>query len=479
MFSHVQGRTDASKAWDEMARKILKSIGLIPTRGDPSLFSGVVEKEPMIICKATDDFGVGTRLKKAYDLVVKTFRSYDLVVHDIGEMSFYFGTRIIITSSCITLDHNHLIYTSLEMMYGISWRDQLPSTTKSPPLPSGSKYELELIMATPFSSSERIEYEKSLGWKYRSILGIWMFMAQRTRWDILPGVLFLSQFQNSPGQAHFDGVKHTAKFLRCHPDVPLVFKRNKSREEINSLCLYQEETKSSSLSECIDYGIEATRSLGDTLLYDEDSTHVRTEFSQDINNLDTNLEEVNDLDPKGRLQPPFTDEGVDANFCGGLTEYASVMGGFIALFGTVIFAFSKKNPTEAFNSTDAEINAAFYMGKVVLWIRQIMEDLGIPYANPTPIAEDNRATQLAANAGQISKRTRHIATQQAALQSFTRSGHTKYYLVKGTSNMADHFTKLLSLPAVTQHCGQMMGLIFLTKEHGNANKKRNQQELLQ
>ena len=181
MFSHVQGRTDASKAWDDLARKILLSIGIIPTRGDPSLFSGVVKGSPMLLCKATDDFGVGTQNKEAYNFVVKTFRDHKLVVHDIGEMSFYFGTRIIISSSCITIDHNHLVYISLQMMYGKSWKDQLPATTKSPPLPGGSKYELELIAATPFTTSERVAYEKSLGWKYRSILGIWMFVAQRSR----------------------------------------------------------------------------------------------------------------------------------------------------------------------------------------------------------------------------------------------------------------------------------------------------------
>ena len=38
MFSHVQARKDASKVWDEMSRKILKSIGIVPTIADPSLF---------------------------------------------------------------------------------------------------------------------------------------------------------------------------------------------------------------------------------------------------------------------------------------------------------------------------------------------------------------------------------------------------------------------------------------------------------
>ena len=81
-----------------------------------------------------------------------------------------------------------------------------------------------------------------------------------------------------------------------------------------------------------------------------------------------------------------------------------------------------------------------------------MEDLGIPYDGPIAIAEDNRTTHIAANAGQISKRTRHIATQQAGLQSFTQDGHVKYYLIPGPDNKSDHLTKLLPLSGVLKHC---------------------------
>ena len=109
---------DASKAWDSLALKILTSDNLYPTRGDHSLFSGRILDSPMLLMKATDDFGVGTCNDKAYANVVKAFKDFDLMVHDIREMTFYFGTRIIITSSCITLDNNHMIETSLEIMYG-------------------------------------------------------------------------------------------------------------------------------------------------------------------------------------------------------------------------------------------------------------------------------------------------------------------------------------------------------------------------
>lgn len=186
--------------------------------------------------------------------------------------------------------------------------------------------------------------------------------------------------------------------------------------------------------------------------------------------------EIGNLDPDGRLVPPYTEGSVDANFYGGLTERASVMGGQLSMNGTCVLACSKKNTALSYNSTDAELNTAFYMGKVVMWIRQIMEDLGIPFIAPIPMAEDNRATQLAANAGKISKRTRHLVTQQAALQDFTRNGYTKYYLVPGDQNTSDHFTKLLPIAGVTKHCSHLMGFRFLTKEHLEITLKRIKEE---
>ena len=101
----------------------------------------------------------------------------------------------------------------------------------------------------------------------------------------------------------------------------------------------------------------------------------------------------------------------------------------------------------------------------------------VPYNGPIHIAEDNRATQLAANSGKISKRTRHIAPQQAALQAFTRTEQLYYYLKKGIENPADYLTKLLAFQGVIQHSGYLMGLRFLTKEHNELTKKHDQSKL--
>ena len=214
------------------------------------------------------------------------------------------------------------------------------------------------------------------------------------------------------------------------------------------------------IGECICHAVEANRALRQCLLNDNGNDTIRSEYNQSLEGGYTSLVEIGNSDPDGRLIPPYTEGSVDANFYGGLTERASVMGGQLSMNGTCVLACSKKNTAFSYNSNDAELNTAFYMGKVVMWICQIMEDLKIPFVAPIPIAEDNRATQLAANIGKISKRTRHLVTQQAALQDFTRSGYTKNYLVPGDKNTLDHFTKLLPIAGVTKHCPHLMGFAF-------------------
>ena len=305
-----------------------------------------------------------------------------------------------------------------------------------------------------------------------------MFVGQRSRWDLLPSIMFLSQFQNSPGPLHFEGIKHIARYIRANPDVPLVFKRRqksiKKEEKVAGIEVSFEELDSDSIKECMTYSVEATRDTKECLIAGIHDDDINVDFNIPLDQLDEQVGEINIIAALEKLFAPYTEGGIDAKFYGGLVEHASIMGGWIGINGTAIICISIKNNVPAYNATDAEINTVFYIGKVVLWIRQIMEDLGIPYNGPIHIAEDNRATQLADNSGKISKRTRHIATQQAALQTFTRAEQVFYYLVKGTENPSDHLTKLLGLQGVSKHAGYLMGLRFLTKEHNELTKLRNQ-----
>jgi hypothetical protein len=55
------------------------------------------------------------------------------------------------------------------------------------------------------------------------------------------------------------------------------------------------------------------------------------------------------------------------------------------------------------------------IGKMSLYFRSLLDDLGIPQFNATVIFEDNRGALFMANAQQTSPRTRHIDIREFAL----------------------------------------------------------------
>jgi hypothetical protein len=69
----------------------------------------------------------------------------------------------------------------------------------------------------------------------------------------------------------------------------------------------------------------------------------------------------------------------------------------------------------ALSSTKAEWVAACDAGRMILYYRALLEDLGIPQHKATIMFEDNRGALFMANAQQPSNRTRHIDIKTFAL----------------------------------------------------------------
>jgi hypothetical protein len=60
------------------------------------------------------------------------------------------------------------------------------------------------------------------------------------------------------------------------------------------------------------------------------------------------------------------------------------------------------------SSTEAEFTAAAEDGKYILYVRSILEQIGIPQHEATTLYEDNQGSLLMENAQQPTKRTRHM-----------------------------------------------------------------------
>jgi hypothetical protein len=78
------------------------------------------------------------------------------------------------------------------------------------------------------------------------------------------------------------------------------------------------------------------------------------------------------------------------------------------------------NPKEdCENFTATKVFAAMEMdtSKLIQWVHLFMEDLGVPYQDPSiPVTEDNSATRSITHGGEVTKNVCHVAVQTLALQ---------------------------------------------------------------
>lgn len=93
----------------------------------------------------------------------------------------------------------------------------------------------------------------------------------------------------------------------------------------------------------------------------------------------------------------------------------TITGGVIMLAGAAIGYKTRFQKAVALSSTEAEWVAACEVGKMILYFRSLLYDLGQPQHQATVMYEDNRGALYMANAQQTSTRTRHIDIKHFAL----------------------------------------------------------------
>jgi hypothetical protein len=129
----------------------------------------------------------------------------------------------------------------------------------------------------------------------------------------------------------------------------------------------------------------------------------------------------------------------------------------VKLAGGTIAYKTKLQPTVALSSTEAEFMAACDAGKMILFIRSILWDLGIPQQAATVMYEDNDACTAMANAQKPTTRTRHMDIRYFALADWVERDLMVLQRVHTSINMADHMTKLLDRTLFYRHVDYIMG----------------------
>jgi hypothetical protein len=131
---------------------------------------------------------------------------------------------------------------------------------------------------------------------------------------------------------------------------------------------------------------------------------------------------------------------VDADFAGCRETRRSITGYVIMLGGGAIDCRSKKQNTVALSSTEAEYMALADATTRLIWIRNILEEVGFKQGTTT-IYEDNNSCAFIANDAGSNDRTKHIDVRYHFVREKIQDGAVKVVRIDTKDQVADGFTK--------------------------------------
>ena len=105
----------------------------------------------------------------------------------------------------------------------------------------------------------------------------------------------------------------------------------------------------------------------------------------------------------------------DTATCKLVSDVAIFFGGAAIVFKTIL------QQTIALSSTKAEFYAITETGKLVLYIRHVLFDLGMEQEAPTTIYEDNRGCLQMTQALKPTRRTRHVDSRYFAILDWVQT----------------------------------------------------------
>ena len=131
---------------------------------------------------------------------------------------------------------------------------------------------------------------------------------------------------------------------------------------------------------------------------------------------------------------------VDSNWSTGY----STSGAFLFFYGCVIHWFSKMQRSVALSSAEAEFFGAMLAAKEVIFLRELLVDLGFPPSGPTPMRSDSKSAVDMSFDPVAFKKTKHILRSASFLRDLVAHRVVVLSHVSGKRMVADILTKACS-----------------------------------
>ena len=141
----------------------------------------------------------------------------------------------------------------------------------------------------------------------------------------------------------------------------------------------------------------------------------------------------------------------DSDWAGDIDNRRSTTGFCFTLGSGAVSWSSKKQPTVALSSTEAEYRAACSAATEAIWLRRLLAELGAPQRSSTLIWCDNQSCIAIAKNPVFHARTKHIEVHYHYIREQILSGHLHLSYCSTKDNAADIFTKPLPQTLLQDH----------------------------
>ena len=415
----LQGHPESPRLWATLIDKVIKNLNLKPCTHEPNLYFTDDYKgtgKRVLFLRQVDDFAIACETQEIANMVVTDINSKMTIdVKHLGLITRYNGVDVEQRREYIKI-HSTTYIDKLISQH--KWLQNDTEHSHSFPLPMNpdNKYQHRLETATPMTKQQKADLEQTLQFTYRQGVGELIYAMITSRPDISYAIIKLSQYATKPARIHFEALVQLYRYLKSTRTDGIYYWRECPRLDLPKGDIPVLKTDAN---------------------YNENA--VETRKSKNVQTLQAY---------------------VDSDYASDTHHRRSVSGFHMQLAGGTILYKTKFQSIIAQSSTEAEFIAAADAGKSILYLRTIMDEIGIPQHHATILYEDNQGALLMAQAGQPTKRTKHVDIKHFALQSWVERDLLTMKRINTSDNSADALTKATARTLFYRHNNHIMGRII-------------------
>lgn len=408
----LQGHPESPRLWEHHIHHIItKKLQFRATTHEKCLYSrqDPATQHLQLLLRQVDDFSVSAHDEQACKTIITAIGSYLKVpLNDLGLIRKFNGVNVLQTRWYIKISCQDYL---LKILDNHGWLN-LKASHQPTPMRHDPAYHRQLeLTERPASAQEQQQLQQHMGFSYRTAVGELIYALVIARPEISLSTTKLSQYGANPASPHYSAVKAVFAFLNNTREDGLIFWRQSPRMDLPD-------------------------------------ARLPTPYSTSANAL-----------PLLKYDPAKPIAFSDSDWGSDFSHRRSISGMIIMLSGAAIVYKTRYQKAVALSSTEAEFVSAADTGKMILYVRSILQDLGFPQQTPTQLHVDNTGALFMVEAQAPTKRTRHVDIRYFALMDWASTGQLTAVPIRTDHNISDSMTKATGRIKFHQHADIYMGRV--------------------